>query len=138
MHAPVDPPEVMSLQVRVEKAPEGQIETVAVFVRFTDVTQRLERYRKFRAQRSELQRLDDGQQRSGEAHVALAARIELSQGIAVDDVQVLVDADTGHEARLPVAPKTGEHVSVVEAVVAGQRLRKGQGTLVHQCFVESR
>src|ERR1700677_1841878 len=129
MHSPVDPAEMMALQMRVEEAPESQIEAVAVLVGLADEAQRLERFRKFRSQRPEPERIGNGMQRSREAHVALPVRVDLGQRVAVHDVQVLVDAHAGDDSRLSVRTKTAHHISVVEAVIADHCQRKRQRPL---------
>jgi hypothetical protein len=60
--------------MRIQKSAERQIEAVTVVVRLADEAQRLEGLRKFRSKRPEPQRLADGMQGSGEAHIALPAR----------------------------------------------------------------
>src|SRR5580698_267561 len=124
VHTPVDPAEMMALQMRIQKPAERQIEAVTVVVRLADEAQRLEGLRKFRSQRPEPQRLADGMQGSGEAHIALPARAELGQREAVHHVEVLVNADAGEDSRLSVRAKPAQYVSIVEAVVAEQCLRK--------------
>src|ERR1700677_1013970 len=138
MQSPIDPAEMVTLQMRVEKAPESQIEAVAVLVWLADEAQRLERFRKFRSQPPEPERIGNGLQRWRLAHIALPARIVLRQRVAVHHVQVLVDAHAGDDSCLSVRAKPAHHVSVVEAVVADHCERKRQRPLVHQSLVECR